>query len=99
MSCYFVAHIDVRNAEEYRRYLDGADAVFSRYGGRYLAVDTSPEVLEGAPPAGRTVLIEFPSREELLRWYHSEDYQHLLRHRLAAADCHSLLVEGLPDRG
>lgn len=95
MSCYFIALIRIRDEAEYQKYLDGADAVFTKYKGRYLAVDDSPETLEGAWEGGRAVLIEFPDEAELKRWYLSPEYQGLLRHRLAAADCDTLLVKGL----
>jgi uncharacterized protein (DUF1330 family) len=94
MSCYFIARINIHDKEEYKKYLSGSAHVFSRFNGRYLAVADHPEVLEGEF-TGRIVLIEFPCREDLLRWYRSPEYQELLKHRLAAAQCNTLLVEGI----
>lgn len=95
MSVYFMAQITIRDHDEYEKYLAGVDEVFAKFNGRYLAVDDSPEVLEGSPRGGRVVLIEFPGREELLRWYESPEYQDILRHRLMAAQCDTLLIKGL----
>lgn len=95
MSCFFVAHIAIHDDREYEKYLARVDEVFAKFNGRYLAVDPSPEPLEGNPRAGRTVLIEFPNKEELLRWYKSPEYQAILQHRLAAAHCEAAIVSGL----
>lgn len=95
MSCYFVAQIDVHDEEEYGKYVAGADAVFAKYNGRYLAVDDCPEVIEGAWNRGRIVIIEFPDEAGLKRWYGSAEYQAILRHRLKAAVCDTLVVKGL----
>ncbi len=94
MSCYFVAQIDIRDPEGYGRYLDGFDEVFERYRGTVLAVDDEASVLEGAWPGARTVIIEFPDRAELDRWYRSPEYQRLAVHRRAAAAANIVAVEG-----
>jgi uncharacterized protein (DUF1330 family) len=94
MSYYFVASIRIRDEKEYQKYLDGAGEVFARYGGSYLAVDNEVEVLEGNWNYDRSVLIRFDSREDFQAWYQSEDYQFILKYRLRAADCDTILVKG-----
>ena len=42
----------------------------------------------------RAVVIRFESREDFLKWYKSEDYQEILKFRLKAADCDTILVKG-----
>lgn len=94
MSAYFIANIKINDEKEYNEYLKDVDEVFALFGGEYLAVDGSPEVLEGGWDYSRAVLIRFPSKEELKRWYLSDAYQRILIHRLAAADCDTIIVEG-----
>ncbi|MEZ4628245.1 MAG: DUF1330 domain-containing protein [Eubacteriales bacterium] len=94
MPCYFVARIQVHDEEAYARYLARCDEVFARYEGRYLAVDANPVPLEGSPDAERVVLIEFPSEAAFHRWYDSPEYREILAHRLAGAECTSVLVRG-----
>ncbi len=94
MSYYFLAHIRIHDKGEYQLYLDRADEVFARYKGRYLAVDNEPEILEGEWGHDRAVLIQFESREDFMEWYKSEDYQEILKFRLNAADCDTILVRG-----
>ena len=95
MSYYFIAQISIHDEAGYQKYLDGAGEVFKKYNGRYLAVDSEPVLLEGKWDCTRIVLIEFNSRNDFDAWYHSEDYQGILQHRLGAADCDTILVKGL----
>jgi uncharacterized protein (DUF1330 family) len=95
MSCYFIAQIQINDAMEYQKYLDKVDEVFAKYNGKYLALDKNPVVLEGSWSYDRIALIEFPSNEELRRWYESLEYQELVQFRLKAAKCDTLFVSGL----
>ena len=95
MTCYFLAQIRIDDLNEYRKYLDACDEVFARFNGTYLAVDSAPVVLEGTWDYSRTVIIAFPSEGDLHRWYCSDDYQRILKHRLAGARCDTLMVRGL----
>ncbi|HUX08782.1 MAG TPA: DUF1330 domain-containing protein [Acidobacteriota bacterium] len=95
MSAYFVARIRIHDEALYRKYLETAGRVCERYEAEFLAVDNAPRTLEGKQFNGRVVLIRFPSEEALERWYFSDDYQEILRFRLAAADCEAVMVKGL----
>jgi len=95
MSCYFVAQISIHDQNEYRKYLEKVDDIFSRYKGEYLAVDETPTLLEGAWNYSKSVLIKFDSKQDFEEWYYSDDYQLILKHRLKASDCDSILVNGL----
>jgi len=92
MSAYFIANIAIHDEAEYQKYLDRVDEVFQKFSGKYLAVDASPEVLEGKWNYSRVVLIEFPDRDALKAWYHSSDYQEIVRHRLKAAACDTIIA-------
>jgi len=94
MSVYFMASIRINNDQEYQRYLDRSEEIFSRYQGTYLAVDNKPRVMEGTWEYTRAVLIRFDSQEDFDAWYHSAEYQEILRYRLSASLCDSLLIKG-----
>ena len=94
MSSYFIALIDIYNQKQYQQYLDGYDKVFKKYKGQVLAVEDNPKVLEGEWPVGRTVLIRFPSNQELYRWYDSDEYQKLSRHRREASTGAIAIISG-----
>jgi uncharacterized protein (DUF1330 family) len=91
---YFMVQIRMRDEDEYLKYIDKAGEVFRKYRGTYLAVDDSPLVLEGTWDYTRSVLISFESRADFHAWYDSEDYREILKYRLAASDCDSILVKG-----
>jgi uncharacterized protein (DUF1330 family) len=97
MAYFFIAQIKINDKAGYQNYVSRAGEIFSKYRGKYLAVDNNPEVLEGRWNYTRTVLIRFDSRNDFNDWYHSEEYQEILKYRLKSADCDSLLVEGLTD--
>jgi uncharacterized protein (DUF1330 family) len=92
MSCYLVAQIRIADREEYQKYLDGYDEIFARYKGMVMAVDEEPELLEGEWPYSRTVLIRFPDREEARRWYDSQEYRELVKHRHNSSEANIILV-------
>jgi uncharacterized protein (DUF1330 family) len=95
MTHYFVAQIKIHDQDEYNKYLDKFDDIFSKYNGEYLAIDESPSLLEGDWNYTKSVLIKFNSKEEFEDWYYSEDYQKILKHRLNAAECDTILLKGL----
>ena len=94
MSCYFVAQITIHDTELYEKYLDGFDAAFEKFHGTVVAEDDDTVSIEGDWPFTRTVLIRFPDRAEAQRWYGSEEYQQIVRHRHRASDANIALVEG-----
>lgn len=94
MSVYFIANIRIRNEREYEEYIKGSDEAFEGSGGEYLAVDENPGLLEGGWDYSKAVIIRFPDEETLKKWYRSPAYQRILKHRLAAAECDTIIVHG-----
>lgn len=95
MNYYFSAQIKINDEEEYQKYIAQVDNVFSKFNGKYLAVDDSPIIIEGKWNYTRAVLIKFPSKDDFDNWYNSEEYQSILKHRLNGAICDSILIKGL----
>ena len=95
MAYFFFAQISIQDYEEYQKYLDGAGPVFQKYNGTYLAIDQHPTLLESSWANGRVVLIQFASKQDFENWYNSHEYQDILKHRLKAATCNSILISGL----
>lgn len=92
---YFVAQIKIENPDEYEKYLEKFDDIFSRYNGEYLAIDETPTLLEGNWDYTKSVLIKFNSKKDFEDWYYSEDYQKILKHRLNSSRCDTILIEGV----
>jgi uncharacterized protein (DUF1330 family) len=95
MPYYFTAQIKIHDALEYQKYLDSFDEIFERFKGEYLAIDESPQVLEGSWDYTKSVLIKFESKQDFMDWYYSNDYQAILKHRLKASKSDALLLEGI----
>lgn len=85
MTVYAIATITIHDPERYAVYGAGFMEIFNRHGGKLLAVDDAPVVLEGEWPHTRTVLIEFPTAEALDAWWWSPEYRALAEHRHAAS--------------
>jgi len=94
MAHFFMAQLNVHDRQGYGRYLEGAGALLEEFSGRVLAVDEDVAILEGEWPYGRTVLIEFPSRDHLDRWYRSPGYREIAAHRHAAAAGNAVVLQG-----
>ena len=95
MPHYLIARISITDREEYGLYEAGFIDIFSAYKGKILAVDENVKLLEGEWPVTRTVLIEFPSEEDAMDWYTSEEYQLLAKHRFASSEGDIVLIHGI----
>ena len=93
MPAYLVAEMEVSDPETYARYRAQVPEVIAAYSGRFLVRGGTTEAKEGAPPAGRVVVIEFPDMVAARRFYHAPDYQVILPLRLAASRGRLYLVE------
>ena len=90
---YWVAHVDIDDAETYETYKAANGAVFAEYGARFLVRGGPRETREGTARA-RTVVIEFPSYQAALECYNSPGYQaaKALRDPVSTGDL--VIVEG-----
>jgi uncharacterized protein (DUF1330 family) len=95
MKYYFVAQIRIEDEAGYKKYLDEVDQVFSRYKGKYLAVDEAPLIIEGTWNYSKSVIIKFNSKKDFKNWYYSDDYQTILKFRLNSSKSDSILIKGI----
>ena len=95
MSFYLVGQIDIVDREGYASYEGGFGEIFSRYQGTVLAVEEQPKLLEGSWPFTRTVLISFPSEQDAMAWYQSDEYQDLAQHRFNSSSANIVGLKGL----
>jgi uncharacterized protein (DUF1330 family) len=90
---YWMAMVDVRDPEVYRKYIESNGVAFAKYGAKFLVRagrHTEPE----GPTGNRHVVLEFPSYEMALACYESPEYQEALKHRLAGSVGKFVIVEG-----
>jgi uncharacterized protein (DUF1330 family) len=95
VAAYVIYQGEVLDAERYEEYRPMAAASIVAAGGRYVVRGGEFDVLEGDPPAGRTVVIEFPTREAAIAWYQGDDYTAARRVRDGAARARMYVVDGV----
>ncbi len=76
------------------RYASAAAKTVAEHGGRYLAIASLPEVLEGEPELVSAVLIEFPNVQAARTWYESPAYQPLKALRQQSVRTTAVLFTG-----
>jgi uncharacterized protein (DUF1330 family) len=82
-----------RNAAELEEYRKLAPASFQNHPATFLAIHGRQEALEG-PKHEDIVILEFPSYDAALAWYHSPEYQAACKHRFQGGDYRCILTEG-----
>jgi uncharacterized protein (DUF1330 family) len=91
---YWIARVDVRDAERYKDYVATAKPAFERYGAKFIARGGAFTELEGQARS-RNVIIEFPSMQHAVDCYNSEEYQAAAKIRQEVADAEMVVVEGV----
>ena len=94
MTAFVIARVAVHDRPPYDRYAAAFMPVLQRYGGRMLAADEAPEVLEG-DDRRKVVLLAFDTREAALTWAESPEYREIARDRDAGAQVEAVLVKGI----
>jgi uncharacterized protein (DUF1330 family) len=97
MSVYLVCMVRVDDPEVYKKYTARTPALIEKYGGRFVVRGGPVEAIEGPEFGDRLVIVEFPSKEAVDKFYHSEEYQAVMRHRTASSESRFLLAEGVPE--
>lgn len=95
MAAYVIYQGEVLDAKRYDEYKTKGAASVLAAGGRYLVRGGDVEVLEGEAPAGRTVVLEFPSMQAALDWYRSDEYTEIRKIREGAARARMYVVDGV----
>ena len=90
---YWIAHVDVTDADAYKAYVAANAVPFAKYGARFLVRAGRCEVPEGASRA-RQVVLEFADYETALACYRSPEYEAAKALRVAASLADIVIVEG-----
>ena len=95
VTVYAIAQLSIHDRARYDRYMTAFMPVFAKYGGRLLAADERPGLVEGQWSGDKVVLMEFQDRDAFTAWANSPEYQEISKDRLAATEGVVLLVRGL----
>lgn len=94
MSAYWIAHVDVTDAELYGEYAKLAGQAITEHGGRFLARGGKYQSFEGNSRP-RNVIVEFPCFDDALKCYNSDTYKRALTFAGRSSDRDLLIVEGI----
>jgi uncharacterized protein (DUF1330 family) len=93
---YVIAEITVTDPDAYKQYAAIVAPIAAKFGGKYLVRGGQTVAVEGDPPGGRIVVIEFDNLAAARAFEDSSDYQAVAPLRHKAARSRVFLVEGVP---
>jgi uncharacterized protein (DUF1330 family) len=91
---YLFDNLEISDPDALAAYAKEAAKIVAEHGGRYVAVDVIPEVVEGDPGLRQVVLMEFPDVESARAWYEAPEYQPLKAIRHSAVRNNAVLIAG-----
>ncbi len=94
MPAYWIAHVEVTDAEAYGKYAALAGPAIAKHGGKFLARAGRYVQLEGNDRA-RNVVVEFPTLEDAVTCYNSPEYSEARGHATGASVRDLMVVEGV----
>jgi len=96
---YYIAEIDVTNADAYmKEYVPKAQATIKAAGGRFLAAGSKVTAIEGAPPKQRVAVQVWDSMEKIQAWRNSKEFKEARKIGDKYAKFRAFTVEGLPQQ-
>jgi uncharacterized protein (DUF1330 family) len=96
MPAYWLARSKVSDPAQYKKYADEVPAITAKYGGKFLARGGRFQVMEGPQKFARFVVIEFPTFEQGVACFQSDEYNKAaaFRRQSGAGEVETIMVEG-----
>ena len=95
MPAYLVAQVQITDTDGFGEYSRAFSPILKPFGGRVLAADDAPNVLEGEWPDGRLVILEFDSATQAQARYDSDAYQAISEIRRVNSQSTMAIISGL----
>lgn len=95
MPAYMIVEAEITDMARFRAYAERNPELVARHGGRYLAIRTATEPLEGDWNGLRVVLSEWPDMDAARRYWNSPEYQALKALRDGTGRFRVILVDGI----
>jgi uncharacterized protein (DUF1330 family) len=90
---YWIGRVDVTNEEGFKPYAAANQAIFKKFGGRYVVRGGKFDGMEGSSRS-RNVVVEFPDYATALACYRSPEYQANIKLRLPHSVVDLIVIEG-----
>ena len=91
---YILFQSDVPDPAALAEYGQRVLADVAQYSGSFIAVDRSPEAVEGNPNLQQTVIIAFPTMERLWAFWNSPEYKETKKLREGLGTFNAAVIEG-----
>lgn len=85
-AAFIIGHISIKDPVKWAEYRDKVPATLAPWGGELVFRGKRLDVLAGEHRHSDVVVIRFPDREAVRRWFSSAAYQALIPLREAAAE-------------
>ncbi len=85
MPAYWVARSKINDPVEYKKYTDLVPAILAKYGGKVLARGGRYQIMEGPQKFHRFVVVEFPTFEQAVACFTSDEYDEAAAFRRSGA--------------
>jgi len=95
MAAYVIVDVEITDPALYAAYIRVVPPTIAKYGGRFLVRGGRAEMLEGSWSPKRVVVLEFPTFEQAMAWWESEEYRDPKALRQSASITDMILVEGV----
>jgi uncharacterized protein (DUF1330 family) len=92
---FVIAEAEITDPAALQNYGEKIAATLVPFNHRYVVSSSNTQALEGDPPKGRIVIIEFDSAHKAREWYDSPAYAAIRPIRQHAAKSRIFIVEGL----
>jgi len=96
MPAYWVARSKINDPVEYKKYTDLVPAIIAKHGGKVLARGGRFQIMEGPHKFARFVVIEFPTFEQGVACFQSDEYNEAAAFRRSgdAGEVETIMVDG-----
>jgi uncharacterized protein (DUF1330 family) len=95
MPAYWVARSKINDPVGYKKYTDLVPAILAKYGGKVLARGGRHQIMEGPQKFHRFVVVEFPTFEQAVACFTSEEYDEAAAFRRSGAgEVETIIVNG-----
>jgi uncharacterized protein (DUF1330 family) len=91
---YVVGEVTVTDAQTYKTYIAATSPIVAKFGGVYVARGGRSVPVEGAPPAGRIIMIQFPSLAAAQAFEGSAEYLKVAPIRQRSSTGRFFIIEG-----
>lgn len=95
MPAYIVVEAVITDPKKFVGYAQVVPPLLEKFGGKYIAIKTETEALEGDWGNTKLVLHEWPSMDTARRFWNSDEYQQAKTLREGAGTFRVMLIDGV----